>query len=106
MHTTFNRAYRVDALSLEDKIGLFSGIQPPTAIDTATFPVGSAYFQTDGTVWRRIGVNAADWVRLSVLPFYFFVLADSTVVLMPWVVPGVLAFTLTDGSAGTLTVEI
>ena len=102
----FAHAYRVEALSIGDKVGIFTSNADPRTLNTSACPVGSAYFQTDGTVWRRIGVNAADWVRLSVLPFYFFVLADSTVVLIPWVTPGVLAFTLTDGSAGTLSVEI
>ena len=65
MNITFNRAYRVDALSLGDKIGLLSGELSPVVMDTATFPVGSVYFQTDGTVWKRITTAADGWCNLT-----------------------------------------
>ena len=64
MAMNFNRAYRTEVLSLGDNIGLFSGIQPPTTFDTSTFPVGSVYFQTDGTMWKRKGMGPSDWVRM------------------------------------------
>ena len=145
MNTPFNRAYRVDVLSLGDNVGLFSGANPPATIDTSTFPVGSVYFQTDGTVWKRINMDANGWVEMVVavksegvlqtsslqsldftgkgvsvshadgevsinipgsgMPFFLFVLADATVVFIPWVAPDKIPLTLSDGSTGTLTVE-
>ncbi len=145
MNTPFNRAYRVDVLSLGDNIGLFSGDVPPSTMDTSTFPVGSVYCQTDGTVWKRLNMDADGWAALSVtvksegevqtpsltalnftgggvsvshadgevsvnipgsgMPFYLFILADSTVVFIPWVAPGKIPLTLSDGSIGTLAVE-
>ena len=145
MNTPFQRAYRVDVLSLGDNIGLLSGANPPATIDTSTFPVGSVYFQTDGTVWKRISVNADGWAAMSVvvksegemqtaslavlnftgsgvsvshadgevsvnilgsgMPFFLFVLADTTVVFIPWVAPGKIPLTLSDGTIGTLAVE-
>lgn len=39
------------------------------------------------------------------LPFFLFILADSTAVFIPWAAPGILPLTLTDGSIGTLTLE-
>ena len=145
MNTPFNRAYRIDVLSLGDNVGLFSGANPPATIDTSTFPVGSVYFQTDGTVWKRIRMDADGWEAMSVtvksegemqtpslqsldftgkgvsvshadgevsvnipgsgMPFFLFVLADATVVFIPWVAPGKIPLTLSDGSMGTLKVE-
>ncbi|MEO5355354.1 MAG: hypothetical protein H7835_19370 [Magnetococcus sp. XQGC-1] len=60
----FQSAYRVRCLSLDDKIGLFTGDADPRLLDTASCPVGSAYFQTDGTLWKRRGILPSDWVRL------------------------------------------
>lgn len=60
----FNRANRVNALSLGDKVGVFSGDADPRTIDTSTFPVGSIYFQTDGTAWKRSGSDSSAWVKL------------------------------------------
>ena len=102
----FKHAYRVEMLSIGDNIGLLSGVQPPTGIDTTDIPVGSVFFQTDGTVWRRINDDASGWVRLSTLPFFLFLLADATVVFMPWSAPGKIALVLADGTSGTLMVEI
>ena len=65
MNTPFNRAYRVDVLSLGDNIGLLSGALSPADIDTSTFPVGSVYFQTDGTVWKRLSMDADGWATMS-----------------------------------------
>lgn len=64
MSYDFGKAYRVNALSLGDKIGVFQGEVDPREIDTASFPVGSMYFQTDGTVWKRSGADASAWVKL------------------------------------------
>ena len=61
MNIPFSKAYRVDLLSLGDKIGLFSGDGPPSTLDTSSLPIGSIYCQTDGTVWKRKGTGAADW---------------------------------------------
>ena len=145
MNTPFNRAYRVDVLSLGDNVGLFSGDVPPSTMDTSTFPVGSVYFQTDGPVWKRMSMDADGWAAMSVsvksegalqtpsltslnftgggvsvahadgevsvnipgsgMPFFLFVLADATVVFIPWVAPGTIPLILSDGSIGTLTVE-
>ncbi|MBF0631115.1 MAG: hypothetical protein HQL89_09045 [Magnetococcales bacterium] len=60
----FQRAYRVNSLSLKDRIGLFAGDEEPGSIDTTEVPVGSVYFQITGTVWKRIGVEASAWVKL------------------------------------------
>ncbi|MBF0098354.1 MAG: hypothetical protein HQM04_12450 [Magnetococcales bacterium] len=60
----FKHAYRVEMLSIGDNIGLLSGVQSPTGIDTTDIPVGSLFFQTDGTLWKRKGEGATDWVRL------------------------------------------
>ncbi|MEO5354915.1 MAG: hypothetical protein H7835_17105 [Magnetococcus sp. XQGC-1] len=65
MNTPFNRAYTVEALSLGDRIGLFSGANAPSTMDTSSFPVGSVYFQTDGTVWKRITPAADGWFNLT-----------------------------------------
>ncbi len=64
MNTDFNHGYRVETVSLGDNVGLFSGALSPVAIDTSTFPVGSVYFQTNGTVWKRKGAGPSDWVRM------------------------------------------
>lgn len=64
MNILFERGYRVDTLSLGDNVGLFSGANPPAAINTASFPIGSFYWQTDGTVWKRRGMGPSDWVRM------------------------------------------
>ena len=145
MNTPFSRAYRVDVLSLGDNVGLLSGANPPSTVDTSTFPVGSVYFQTDGTVWKRIRMDADGWAAMSVtvksegemqtpsltslnftgggvsvthvdgevsvnipgsgMPFFLFILADATVVFIPWVAPGKISLTLSDGSTGTLMVD-
>ena len=145
MNTPFNRAYRVDVLSLGDNVGLFSGANPPATIDTSTFPVGSVYYQTDGRVWKRINMDANGWVEMEVavksegvlqtsslqsldftgkgvsvtntdgavsvnipgsgMPFFLFILADTTVVFIPWVAPDKISLTLSDGTIGTLAVE-
>ncbi|MBF0462512.1 MAG: hypothetical protein HQL87_14100 [Magnetococcales bacterium] len=145
MNTPFSRAYRVDVLSLGDTVGLLSGNVPPAMMDTASFPVGSVCFQTDGTVWKRISMDADGWAAMSVavksegemqtpsltslnftgggvsvayadgevsvnipgggMPFFLFILADATVVFIPWVAPGKISLTLSDGSTGTLMVE-
>ena len=145
MNTPFNRAYRVDVLSLGDNVGLFSGANSPATIDTSTFPIGSVYYQTDGTVWKRMSMDADGWAAMLVavksdgemqtpsltslnftgggvsvahadgevsvnipgggMPFFLFVLADATVVFIPWVAPGKIPLTLSDGSMGTLKVE-
>ena len=102
----FNHAYRVEALSIGDRVGLFSAVQPPTGIDTTDIPVGSLYLQTDGTVWRKIGAGIPGWMKLSTLPFFFFILADSTVIFIPWVSPGEIPLVLADGTTVTLTVDI
>ncbi|MBF0399674.1 MAG: hypothetical protein HQL90_02785 [Magnetococcales bacterium] len=60
----FNHAYRVEAVSIGDNIGLFSGVQPPVMVNTSGIPVGSAFFQTDGTIWKRAGPGPSDWVRM------------------------------------------
>ncbi|MBF0191630.1 MAG: hypothetical protein HQL99_10910 [Magnetococcales bacterium] len=59
----FTSAYRVRSLSLDGNVGLFSGAEDPRTVDTSTFPVGSVYFQTDGTTWKRIGPGASRWVK-------------------------------------------
>ncbi|MBF0131014.1 MAG: hypothetical protein HQL75_00295 [Magnetococcales bacterium] len=60
----FNSAYRVQGLSLQDKIGVFGGDEDPRTIDTSEVPVGSAYFQSNGAAWKRIGTEASAWVQL------------------------------------------
>ena len=60
----FNHAYRVEAVSIGDNIGLFSGVQSPVVADTSGIPVGSVFFQTDGTIWKRAGLGPSDWVRM------------------------------------------
>jgi len=102
----FKHAYRVELLSLGDNIGLLSGVQSPTGLDTTDIPVGSVFFQTDGTVWRRISDDASGWMKLSTMPFFFFLLADSTVVFIPWSAPGKISLVLADSTSGTLMVEI
>ncbi|MBF0116657.1 MAG: hypothetical protein HQM04_16635 [Magnetococcales bacterium] len=102
----FNHAYRVEAVSIGDRIGLFSGAQSPTGVDTSGIPVGSAYFQTDGTLWSKTGTGSSGWMKLSTLPFFFFVLADSTVVFIPWVSAGEIPLVLANGTTATLTVDM
>ncbi|MBF0423793.1 MAG: hypothetical protein HQL73_12470 [Magnetococcales bacterium] len=102
MTTTFDHAHRVNALSLGDNVGLVSGDLPPSAVDTSSFPIGSVYFQTNGRVWKRFSTDASGWMELG-YPFFFFILADSTAVFIPWVAPGILPLILADGSIGTLT---
>ncbi|MEO5330541.1 MAG: hypothetical protein H7839_00845 [Magnetococcus sp. YQC-5] len=59
----FNSAHRVSVLSLDGKVGVFSCEEDPRTFDTTSFPVGSVYFRTDGTTWKRIGMAASDWVQ-------------------------------------------
>lgn len=59
----FNSAFRVGSLSLDGQVGVFSGDEDPRTINTSSFPVGSVYFQTDGTTWKRIGLAASAWVK-------------------------------------------
>ena len=144
MNITFNRAYRVDALSLGDKIGLLSGDLSPVVMDTATFPVGSVYYQTNGTVWKRLTTDSNGWVPVGVAvyrdgvlvaadvrslnvvgygvtvendgaghitlrnpsPFCSFVLANATVICIPWVGQWEIPILLADGTTlSTLSME-
>ncbi len=144
MNITFNRAYRVDALSLGDNIGLLSGDLSPVVMDTATFPVGSVYLQTDGTVWKRLTTASDGWVPVGIAvyrdgtlvsadvrslnvvgygvtveddgagnitlrnpsPFCPFVLANATVICIPWVGQWEIPILLADGTTlSTLSME-
>ncbi|MBF0629309.1 MAG: hypothetical protein HQL91_13920 [Magnetococcales bacterium] len=60
----FSTSFRVRSLSLSDKVGVFAGAEDPRSFDTSSFPVGSLYFQTDGTAWKRIGAEVSAWVKL------------------------------------------
>lgn len=60
----FGRAFRVNSLSLQDKIGVFTGDADPRVVDTTEAPVGSVYFQTGGSAWKRSGSDASAWVKL------------------------------------------
>lgn len=60
----FKSANCIRSLSFHGKIGMFSGDSDPRTIDTSSFPVGSVYFQTDGTAWKRSGSDASAWVKL------------------------------------------
>jgi hypothetical protein len=60
----FKSAFRTKSLSLSDKVGIFAGVEDPRTFDTSSFPVGSLYFQTDGTAWKRSGSEASAWVKL------------------------------------------
>ena len=62
--TDFTSAFRVKSLSLQDKVGVFAGDADPRTVDTSSFPVGSVYFQTDGTAWKRSSIDASAWVKL------------------------------------------
>ncbi|MBF0108761.1 MAG: hypothetical protein HQL76_06260 [Magnetococcales bacterium] len=59
----FTSAYRVRCLSLDGHVGIFSGDEDPRTMDTSSFPVGSVYFQTDGTTWKRTGPAASAWIK-------------------------------------------
>ncbi|MBF0181323.1 MAG: hypothetical protein HQM03_14975 [Magnetococcales bacterium] len=59
----FASAFRVGTLSLDGKVGVFSGDEDPRRLDTNSFPVGSVYFRTDGTTWKRTGPGPSDWMR-------------------------------------------
>ncbi|MBF0141099.1 MAG: hypothetical protein HQL74_12575 [Magnetococcales bacterium] len=64
MTVNFKNAQSVKAISLLGKIGIFGGDSDPRVIDTESYPVGSVYFQTDGTAWKRSGADASAWVKL------------------------------------------
>lgn len=51
----FDRAHSVRVLSLDDEVGLFGGSLPPDQADDGSFPLGSLYLRTNGTVWRKTG---------------------------------------------------
>jgi hypothetical protein len=51
----FKDAMRVKGLSLNDKVGIFGGVDDPTTMDTSSWPTGSVYFQSNGTAWRKSG---------------------------------------------------
>ncbi|MBF0186276.1 MAG: hypothetical protein HQM06_18065 [Magnetococcales bacterium] len=104
----FPKAYRVDSLSLGDKVGLFSGSQNPNTIDTSGIPVGSLYCQTDGNIWKRKTMNGDGWEFLLSSPTLSlsFVLADSTIIRMPLTNAGEVALMLANGDTGSLSLVV
>ena len=56
----FNSAHRVRCLSLGGHVGVFAGNEDPRNMETSSYPVGSVYFRTDGSTWKRM---ATAWVK-------------------------------------------
>lgn len=65
-----DRAFRIDAISLGDQVGLFAESANPVLADDGTIPVGSIYLQTGGTVWQKWRQDNT-WIELSRWPFLF-----------------------------------
>ena len=47
-------AFRTEALSLGDAVGIFSGSADPATGDTVETPAGSLYLRTDGRVYQKV----------------------------------------------------
>ncbi len=50
---TLQRAFRTDAVSLGDIVGIFSGDGDPSSEDVDGVPLGSLYLRTNGQIYRK-----------------------------------------------------
>jgi len=66
MAITFNGAHEVEAISLDNKVGLFAGDNTPD-IDVSGAPIGSEFKRTNGDIYDKTGAGDAlsDWTIRS-----------------------------------------
>lgn len=66
MARTFNRATELEALSLDDVVGLFAGDNTPD-VDVSGAPINSRFFRSNGDTYKKIGAGdtLSDWELLG-----------------------------------------
>ena len=58
-------AFSVDGgISLDDLVGIFTGVDDPSVIGEVA-PIGSIYVRQNGQLFQKIGANDIDWLRFS-----------------------------------------
>lgn len=60
-----DKAFRTDAISLDDDILLSHGSADPSEAPGVEAPIGSFYFRTDGTQFHKLGPDDTDWVKME-----------------------------------------
>lgn len=67
MSRSFGQADEVEALSLDNKVGLFAGDAAPWDEVITNAPIGSRYFRTNGDSYKKTGSGdtSGDWELIS-----------------------------------------
>lgn len=55
-----NRAFEVDAIIINETVGIFGGAEDPSSAGQAG-PIGSIYLRTNGDIWQKTGETTTDW---------------------------------------------
>lgn len=63
--TKFGDAFRVEAVSLDDTVGIFYSTTNPTTGTGFPAPVGSLLLQTDGSTYQKTGTGDFDWESVA-----------------------------------------
>ena len=60
----FKKSFRVEGLSLADRVGIFGGNENPNQAAPATIPIGSLYLRDNGRTFKKVA-NPNTWVEVA-----------------------------------------